>query len=492
MKNIIIIGLGPHCKRIYIRAVKKYSLKVSIVVDLKSKKREVERYLKDNNINALTVFLPDKYKDSEDFPLEFQNYLALLVKKNNISHAIISTEPKAHYAYLKYFINQRISVLVDKPITAPVHVINSELQSMKIAEDFYYLLELSKKNGVDVVVQCQRRFDKRYQYIIGLIRSYVKEYDLPISHIQISHCDGSWNMPDEFLYRENHPYKYGYGKIFHSGYHFIDLLTLLLSYDCLSYDKKTDSCSITSSHYAPQDQLFVMNDKFFKKIFGSDRFENQRELWRQGKYKQMGELDLLAQIEFFSGSNILTTASLNLLQSGFSRRAWHYLPEDTYKGNGRVRHEHINLHIGPLMNIQVHSYQAYEIKERNNSDICHEAAGGLEHFDIHVYRNVELIGGKPYELIKGCDILGGDLIKDNDFIGFNESARDKCLLQFLDGVNNISTLDKQSFTIDLVTGIYRSLARKRANQNPYIKFNLNKNKYEKENYETQICSRLYS
>ena len=23
---------------------------------------------------------------------------------------------------------------------------------------------------------------------------------------------------------ENHPYKYGYGKLFHSGYHFIDLL----------------------------------------------------------------------------------------------------------------------------------------------------------------------------------------------------------------------------------------------------------------------------
>lgn len=50
------------------------------------------------------------------------------------------------------------------------------------------------------------------------------------------------------------------------------------------------------------------------------------------------------------------------------------------KGNGRVRHETLSLQMGPLMNIQVHSYQAYEIKERKNQSIDHQAHGGLEHF----------------------------------------------------------------------------------------------------------------
>lgn len=48
---------------------------------------------------------------------------------------------------------------------------------------------------------------------------------MPINKISISHSDGNWNMPSEVIFRENHPYKYGYGKMMHSGYHFIDLLS---------------------------------------------------------------------------------------------------------------------------------------------------------------------------------------------------------------------------------------------------------------------------
>ena len=43
------------------------------------------------------------------------------------------------------------------------------------------------------------------------------------------------------------------------------------------------------------------------------------------------------------GSQIITASFLNLLQFGFSRRAWTYHPLDNYKGNGRVRHETLNL-----------------------------------------------------------------------------------------------------------------------------------------------------
>ena len=69
---------------------------------------------------------------------------------------------------------------------------------------------------------------------------------------------------------------------------------------------------------------------------------------------------------------------------------------DFYKKNGRIRHERINIQVGPLMNIQIHSYQSKEIKDRLDNKI-EEQIGGLEHFDIDIYRNVDIIGGKPYE-----------------------------------------------------------------------------------------------
>ena len=79
--------------------------------------------------------------------------------------------------------------------------------------------------------------------------------------------------------------------------------------------------------------------------------------------------------------------------------------KDFYKSNGRIRHERINIEIGHLLNIQVHSYQSKQISDRIN-DICETETGGLEHFDIDIYRNVDIIGGKPFERIKLKDLYG--------------------------------------------------------------------------------------
>ena len=88
---------------------------------------------------------------------------------------------------------------------------------------------------------------------------------------------------------------------------------------------------------------------------------------------------------------MLTYANLNLLHYGFSRRAW-IESKDYYKSNGRIRHESINIQVGTLMNVQVHSYQSKEIKDRTDCT-SEEEVGGLEHFDIEIYRNSDLIGG---------------------------------------------------------------------------------------------------
>ena len=71
-------------------------------------------------------------------------------------------------------------------------------------------------------------------------------------------------MPDEFIYRENHPYKYGYGKLFHSGYHFVDLLTWLLESNNELINKKITKASIYSEAYKPSDFVYNFNNDDYK------------------------------------------------------------------------------------------------------------------------------------------------------------------------------------------------------------------------------------
>ena len=60
-KNIMLIGLGPHAKRIYIKLLKKHRIIPKLIVDLKSKQEEITDYLKSNfdqDINC--YFIKDK------------------------------------------------------------------------------------------------------------------------------------------------------------------------------------------------------------------------------------------------------------------------------------------------------------------------------------------------------------------------------------------------------------------------------------------------
>lgn len=493
--NILLIGLGPHSKRIYIRSLRRLNIVPKLIIDLESKRQEIETYIKEHGLFSELFFVPDDERNASHLSDQIQWKLDYLISKHNITHAIISTEPKAHYAYLQYLISRQIPTLTDKPITAPINACNDEDQARKIYSEYHHLLTLAEHYDTQVIVQCQRRYDQRYLWIRDQIQKIIKQYRIPVSHIQIAHCDGSLNMPDEFFSRENHPYKYGYGKLFHSGYHFIDLLSLLLSYDELPSEKRPNECLISSIHYAPHDQLFALDESFYQNAFKKVEFSPFYKRWINEEYRQMGELDMLALFEFSRDSHVLTTCSLNLLQSGFTRRSWAELPADTYKNNGRVRHETLSLQLGPLMNIQVHSYQAHEIKERHNQSIDHKATGGLEHFDIHIFRNSDIIGGLPYEIIQGIDLCNQDIKSSNNFIGYNEYARDACLDDFLSGCADKSTLQSQRLTIDLVTNSYISMCRKRSGEAPISKFRLTDEKPSiiKENlYDTTSLYRRIS
>lgn len=471
MKNIMLVGLGPHAKRIYLNYLKKHQLNLTILVDLKSKENELISYLNENKFKNVKYFaIDDKIKYYEHLPKNISNKLLKICNESKITHIIISTEPKAHNMYIEFALNNNIDVLTDKPITVTNNM--TSLKSInKVKKQFYHLLELSKISQSNCKIMCQRQYHRGYEYIKRLLSEIVEQYQIPITYIDIYHCDGNWEMPHDLL-KENHPYKYGYGKLFHSGYHFIDLLSDLIKINSnLPNSKRIISAEINSSCFTPNDEIAVFNIEDYKNIFIDQNIPTFYYNDNNFSFDRFGEKNFYSMMDFKNLENKnITHVNLNLLHYGFSRRGW-IESRDYYKNNGRVRHEHINIQVGPLINIQVHSYQSKEIKDRDNEHLSEEQNGGLEHFDIDIYRNVDIIGGKPFEKIKLGDLYT-DEEKEN-ILGYNELSREQYLDKFLSGTCTKGDIKDQILAIDILCccakGIYNHYKNKSKTEKISIK-----------------------
>jgi hypothetical protein len=103
------------------------------------------------------------------------------------------------------------------------------------------------------------------------------------------------------------------------------------------------------------------------------------------------------------------------------------------------------------MNIQVHSYQSTEVHDAQ--PIGRGEFGGLEHFDIHIFRNADIIGGKPYELVT-IESLEDDAKID---LGQNENARYQLVDDFLADRESNSAISSHIRTNILLASIAKSM-----------------------------------
>ena len=410
--NCLLFGLGPHAKRIYLEFLEKENfIDKVLIVDLVTEKERIEEILSKKDIKYELVLFNNLIRNAKNLPSHYEEILKKKVVENNITKAIISTEPRSHKMYIDFCLKNGLDIMCDKPITTPLYTNNFHGASL-IMEEYQEMLDMFENSSSQMFeIQTQRRAHKGYIKIKEIISKVVSEFQVPINKITISHSDGTWSMPSETVFRENHPYKYGYGKLMHSGYHFIDLLSFFIEINeenGFSYNNR----SVMSTDYRPNDFYTYFGKNFNEKLGFFDKNEYYENL---DIVKNFGEFDISAIIDYKDSlDNIITTAHLELSQSGFSRRAWFNLPKDTYKGNGRVRHEFVDITVGPLLNIKVLSYQSSEVFDGDINDL---QIGGLDHFDILVFRNSDIIGGKPFEIL--------DLEKDDRkyYLGQNEVAR---------------------------------------------------------------------
>ncbi|GAA2405264.1 hypothetical protein GCM10010191_11350 [Actinomadura vinacea] len=460
MRRIVLVGLGPHARRIYYpmleRASERYDIELSLVVELSDQRRVVEDYLAGRSLQPkAVVYLPDGNRDGAGLHPDFLDAVES-AGAPNLWGLLIACEPRARKMYTEWALERGLHTLLDKPVTAFDLRAASPESALGLVDDFYDLRDAARRSGANCLVQTQRRAHLGYQTVRDYLRDFLHTFGVPITYVDVYHADGMWNMPEEFFGRENHPYKYGYGKIMHSGYHLIDTVTWLTSLNDELPPTAPDRLEICTRRQRPYDFLSQVGRRHYETFFGAgDSVAPYFSPESMAELREFGETDVFMLGQFRRGDAVMTTVSLNLLQTSFSRRSWFQLPADTYRGNGRVRHERLTVQVGHLLNVQLHTYQSTHIasEARNRPPL----PGDFDHIDVHFYRNSALVGGAPFERFDVTDDIARKGNRDRDYLGQFESAREELLTDFLAEDDRRAALAGHELPIKIVASAYYAM-----------------------------------
>lgn len=474
--NILIIGVGHHARRIYIPALSNNSESCLYGLDLLTQKSNIDDFLLKSKSSVLMYYTNDD--SCEDVSGELLSILESIISTNKIDAVIISTDPLSHFKYAKWALGKGLHILMDKPITSEKDVCVDLKKAKKLVSDYNKLERIYKKfklkKHLVFSLMSQRRYHPLYKKMKEKLLEVFAATNCPVTSIQTSHCDGQWRMPNEIIDESYHGYNMGYGKCSHTGYHSIDMVNWLVS-ATESREKSITKAEVFTSFTKPTDFMYQLNFGDYKNIFPDfnsvNKYSEKEYLHRT---KHFGEIDAFSNIVFFSGKNIQTLGSLNLIHNGFSQRGWlSSKGRDLYKGNGRIRQEQYFIEQGPFQSMSLITYQSSEIgKETNSADVF--SIGKEFHLELHVFRNSTLFPKwKTHETFNMKDF--SEMRMTGYSRGHQEDARYAGIVDFLSAIKD--KRDSQSDFLDhrrgtiLLSAIYQSAIKRDLVKNPLIKVN---------------------
>lgn len=479
MTNLILIGCGPHAKRVYLPAIQKMlGVKVSLVVELASQRLITENTLE--NFERCEVLYTEPFQNK--VPAILAHAIKEHIDKNEVDGVIIATEPLIHKAYSKWAISQGLNILLDKPITTRENVVSNISQAKGVLQDYDELLtdyqNLQNTKDTIFMVNSQRRFHKGFQFVRDKIKEVATITNCPINFIQAYHSDGQWRFPSEIVTQHYHPYCYGYGKASHSGYHIFD--TALEFYKASTSPKKqATDFDVYSSFLQPNGFFEQFGKDDYNELFKEDI--DHQERWDTDKIydqcKEFGELDLSSVITLKKKGVSIANININLVHNGFAGRTWIKPGDDLYKGNGRIKHESYHIQQGPFQSIQIHAYQGCDKHDLDNG--LEDYLGGKNHFDVHIFRNPLISDGKPQPSVYKLTDLFEKPDKDSESNIMMEQVKFKVVKEFVDFIkgrinkNDVtSQIEDHKTSVQIMSGVYCSHILAKEERKPIVNYQL--------------------
>ncbi|PTL82128.1 Gfo/Idh/MocA family oxidoreductase [Vitiosangium sp. GDMCC 1.1324] len=481
--RIAIIGVGPHARRVYVPALQRlrerFGVELSLVVELKAKEDEVRSFFASRELRPDFLFVePFQHHMPEDVGAR----LGGAIRSRPLDGVIIATEPLAHRPYAEWALEQRLHILMDKPVTTRENAALELHQAVGIFGDYEALLSahgrLQKEKQTLFSINVQRRYHPGFQQVLELLNEVAARTNCPITSMQSSHADGQWRLPSEMVHLGYHGYNEGYGKVSHSGYHFLDLAWWLYQAVARATGKRPDHAEVFSSFMSPAGYLHQLDARDHERLFGPEypRTQPYDETELRARLRDFGELDAFTTIRLLEAGERVCHLSINLLHNSFSRRDTLLPGENLYKGNGRVKHEHHSIQQGPFQNIQVHSYQSRAEHDVSSAD--DHAVGGNNHFDIYVFRNRGLTGdARPLDIIRMGDLEARSGFGSERLA--TEQAKEAVVVEFLQFIRGElprervrSSLEEHRVPVRLMSSVYASHVLQREGRNPIVGFEL--------------------
>jgi len=482
-KRFMLIGVGPHAKRIYIPHLNELEregrAKLVCAVDVQANEKEVTAYRDKVCPNVDLAFVPFF---TSVMPKLVSEQLAELATRLRVTCIIISTEPLAHKVYGLWAIEQQLNVIMDKPITTQKGVTTSVEQAIKIGTDYDDLLEayieLQSRQTTFFLITSHRRYHPGLYCTFDMIKEITDKSNCPVTNIISTHCDGMWRLPTEMVDQKYHSFNSGYGKVSHSGYHFLDMVYRFVKAGWTE-DKKPDRIEVVSSFAMPAGFQKMFNHEDYKRTFGADAYEKACKYSDKQLETLMvpyGEIDAALQISFIKDDEPICLAQVNLQHNGFSRRSWIQPGPDLYKGVGRVKHEFHEIKSGPFQTIVIDSRQANDKHDRSKPSTA--KIGTDNHFEVHTFRNSDLLDeAEPLTTYSVQDL---DRRYDSKLPGiYSENVKRGILWEatdYLEGKKSleemVSNLDDHSVPAHLMSAVYISHVRRKQGLNPVVSIDL--------------------
>lgn len=401
MRNIVLVGLGSHARAKYVPLLRQARLSGAIgdvhLVELRSRQAEVESYISRSDFPvARRIYVATS--DTSGFDNEGEAAVRELARPGD--GLIVATEARAHQGYVSAAMRAGVDCLVDKPVIVPL----TETGSLAPGDYLCSIRQLLAE-GLATGARCTVMAPRRYHGVYRLVAEYAERVAIhlgcPLTYIGIEHHEGVWNTPNELEWREDHPYKHGYGMLCHSGYHYVDVMQGLLDVNRRSFGGSNVnlSCHSTSAFDAAANaSLRRMSGDPGKVPFPCNR------AWGESDFVMSG-----STTDSEGGGQAVL--SLSMLQNSVSVRNWRKLP-DAYNKNGRFASERIRINIGPFIAIEA-QFQKVPTDESCSVDCLERRA------KVTVWRNSPLLGGA---VMSRKEFSSRDTITRNADLGAARSA----------------------------------------------------------------------
>lgn len=448
LNTIIIAGCGSHFRSVYLRVLERHSarLTIALAIDLQCEESRVLETFSESAIKPRSyLFLPDRLRN--DITREdLHAALAGFPLSGRADGLLLCTEPKAHKAYLLWALGARIAVFTDKPITAFRNCDSFD----SLLTDYELICAESKKTGTKVVVSCERRKHAGYSHVERFLRSFIEEQRVPITYVNAHFAGGIWVMPWEFAILENHPLKYGYGVLLHSGYHYIDLVSRLAELNCVLRDVDLERPTVRVNPAFPHDMDDALGQTVFDRLLPEQRRSEMARCLDRSSLMGYGEIDISMIGSYRAAGLKCLDFSLQLLSTSVSSRVDVGRRTGREPTAGRMRQEEILIHLGNLCTISIHSSPF--------APLCQSARH--DDFNITIACNPRVAKGRPLITVDRAELSRlNESLRDTDIM--NVVARRSLVEDFINGLPSESEIGSHRATLVLLTEVFREMEREK-------------------------------